>query len=113
MENYLRYYHEDLRCFPLPGMLCISGLVLLASGDSAFPPDNSWLCISIPNSVCFFPFSFDQVVMQPGRPSSQRDRRARPRAWLSQTPTPRHHEGVRGSVAEDVANSEDSLKIQP
>ena len=46
-------------------MLCTSDdPVLLASGESAFPPDTSLLCISIPNSDsdCLFPLTFYQVV---------------------------------------------------
>ena len=50
-------------------MLGTSGLVLPASGESVFLPDTSLLCISIPNSDCLFPLSFDQVVKRPSRPN--------------------------------------------
>ena len=50
-------------------MLSTSGLVLPASGRLVFQPDTSLLCISIPNSDCLFPLSFDQVVKRPGRPN--------------------------------------------
>ena len=65
--------------FPQAQVLCTSSLVLLASGQSAFPPDTSWLCNSIPNSDYLFSLSFDQVVKQPGRHSSRLDRLTRPR----------------------------------
>ena len=61
---------------PRPGRSCdvswgarTSGLVLPASGETVFLPDTSLLCISIRNSDCLFPLSFDQVVKRPGRPN--------------------------------------------
>ena len=53
-------------------MLCISGLVLLASGDSAFPPDTSWLCISIPNSDSSSLFPLTKWSSSPAGPAHGR-----------------------------------------
>ena len=43
--------------------------MLPTSGKLVFLLDTSLLCISIPNSDCLFPLSFDQVVKLPSRPS--------------------------------------------
>ena len=72
--------------FPCAGVLCTSGLVLLASSESAFPPDTSWPCISIPNSDCLFSLSFDQG--QAARPAQLKAGPADPTQGFTVTAAP-------------------------